>query len=159
MPGQPWRGEWSGDQRRLHTGRVLCRRHRVPKSGTDHAKQICSGRLSTNPAVCLRGRPNSTFKRGQACIAASGSASEFSGQAPEGLLHGMLRTVGFFLATVCFGKASGSSSLLPLRSPPVHFRQDRVKRFSIGCERVLHPDRHLGEHFAVHETVTFQLSQ
>jgi hypothetical protein len=50
---------------------VFCRRHKVLKSGTAQSSPINSSRLSTNPVVCLKGKPNSTLMVRQACIAAS----------------------------------------------------------------------------------------
>ena len=53
------------------TGNVLCRRHKVLKSGMGHSRPVKANRLSTKPVVCRKGKPNSTLIVRQAWIAAS----------------------------------------------------------------------------------------
>jgi hypothetical protein len=53
----------------IATDNVLCRRHKVLKFGTVQFSTANSSKLSTNPVVCLMGKPNSTLIVGQACIA------------------------------------------------------------------------------------------
>jgi hypothetical protein len=55
----------------MATDNVLCRRHKVLKFGTVQFSPANSSKLSTNPVVCLKGKPNSTLIVKQACIAAS----------------------------------------------------------------------------------------
>jgi len=55
----------------MATGNAFCRRHKVLKFGTAQPNPVSSSRLSINPVVCLKGKPNSTLMVRQACIAAS----------------------------------------------------------------------------------------
>jgi hypothetical protein len=55
----------------MATDNVLCRRHKVLKSGTAQFSPANFSMLSMNPVVCLKGKPNSTLIVRQACIATS----------------------------------------------------------------------------------------
>jgi hypothetical protein len=55
----------------MFTARVFWRRLGVLKSGTSQSRPINRSRLSTNPVVCRRAMPKSTFIVRQAWTAAS----------------------------------------------------------------------------------------
>ena len=52
-PDEPWKG--------IATDTVPCCQHKVLKFGNVQISPANSSKLSTNPVVCLKGKPNSTL--------------------------------------------------------------------------------------------------